>query len=154
MDVHRDTYSLYSFEAKRNLLFSQTQIKSMTENVVLYLKKVSEMNNGALTVCGYEAGPTGFVLCRQLQKLGFACVIMAPISIDRTAKDKAVKTDKSDARIPAKTLAFHSYKEVVLSSEHIEAIKEIVRLRSSTLKVYKRSGATYDKSYCLTSYIH
>jgi len=57
MDVHNDTYSLCSFDAKRSLLFSQTQMKSTTGNVVRYLKKVSEMNNGALTVSGYEAGP-------------------------------------------------------------------------------------------------
>jgi transposase len=63
-------------------------MKSTTENGVRYLKKVSEMNNRALTVCGYEAGPTGFRLCRELQKLGFACVLMAPTSTDRTAKDK------------------------------------------------------------------
>ena len=60
MDVHKDTYSLCSFNAERNLLFSQTQMKSTTGNVVRYLKKVSAMNNGALTLCGYEAGPTGF----------------------------------------------------------------------------------------------
>jgi hypothetical protein len=90
MDVHRDTYSLCSFDAKRNLLFSQTQMKSTTGNVVRYLKKVSDMNNGALTVCGYEAGPTGFGLCRELQKPGFACVIMAPTSIAKTAKAQFV----------------------------------------------------------------
>ena len=123
MDVHKDTYSLCSFDAKRNLLFSQTQMKSTTGNVVRYLKKVSEINNGALTVCGYEAGPTGFKLCRKLQKQGFACIIMAPTSIAKTAKDKAVKTDKSDALMLAKALAFHSYKKVVLPSENIEATK-------------------------------
>ena len=51
-----------------------------------------------------EADPTGFGLCRELQKQGFACVIIAPSSIARTAKDKAVKTDKSDAQMLAKTL--------------------------------------------------
>src|SRR5574344_1673923 len=66
MDVHKDTYSLCSFDAQRSLLFSQTQMKSTAGNVVRYLKKVSEMNGGALTVCGYEAGPTGFGLCREL----------------------------------------------------------------------------------------
>jgi len=139
MDVHKDTYSLCSFDAKRNLLFSQTQMKSTTANVVRYLKKVSEMNNGALTVCGYEAGPTGFGLCRELQKLGFACVIIAPSSIAKTARDKAVKTDKSDAQMLSKTLAFHSYKEVVLPSENIEAIKEIVRMRCSVSKTCRRA---------------
>jgi len=39
----------------------------------------------------------------------------------------------TDAQMPAKTLAFHSYEEVVLPFENIEAIKEIVRLRNSAL---------------------
>ena len=45
MDVHKDTYSLCSFDAKRSLQFSQTQMKSTAGNVVRYLKKISEMNN-------------------------------------------------------------------------------------------------------------
>ncbi|MCI1209690.1 MAG: IS110 family transposase [Treponema sp.] len=139
MDVHKDTYSLCSFDVKKNLLFSQTQMKASTANVENYLNKVSQMNRGALTVSGYEAGPTGFKLCRELQKKGFACVIIAPTSIARTAKDKAVKTDRSDAQMLARTLAFRSYKEVVLPSENIQAVKEIVRLRSSVSKSCKRA---------------
>jgi len=64
---------------------------------------------------------------------------MAPASIAKTARDKAVKTDKSDEQMLAKTLAFHSYKEVILPSENIEAIKEIVRLRCSVNKSCKRA---------------
>src|SRR5574344_113888 len=64
MDVHKDTYSLCSYNPKQNTLFAQVQVKSETGNVVRYLEKVSEQNGGALTVCGYEAGPTGFGLCR------------------------------------------------------------------------------------------
>ena len=139
MDVHKDTYSLCTFDAKQNKLFSQTQMKASTANVVRYLNKISEMNGDALIVCGYEAGPTGFTLCRKLQKEGFACVIIAPTSIAKTAKDKAVKTDRSDAQMLAKTLAFHSYKEVILPSENIEAIKEIVRMRCSVSKTCKRA---------------
>src|SRR5574344_233622 len=133
MDVHKDTYSLCSYNPKQNTLFAQVQVKSETGNVVRYLEKVSEQNGGALTVCGYEAGPTGFGLCRELQKKGFACVIIAPTSIAKNAKDKALKTDRADAQLLARTLAFHSYKEVVLPTENIEAIKEIVRLRSTEL---------------------
>jgi transposase len=39
----------------------------------------------------------------------------------------------------ARTLAFHSYKEVVLPSENIQAIKEIVRLRGTVNKSCKRA---------------
>lgn len=139
MDVHKDTYSLCSFDLKRNLFFSQHTMKASTSNVVNYLKKVSQTNGNAITVCGYEAGPTGFRLCLDLQRLGFNCVIMAPTSIAKTARDKLLKTDKADAQMLAKTLAFHSYKEVVIPSENILAIKEVVRLRSNVLKVCKKA---------------
>ena len=139
MDVHKDTNSLCSYDPKRNLFFSEMQIKSETENVIKYLEHVSQMNDGALILCGYEAGPTGFRLCRELQKKGFACVVMAPTSIAKSSKDKLVKTDRADAKMLAKALAAKQYKEVVLPTEHIESIKEIVRLRVSAQKTCKRA---------------
>jgi transposase len=57
------------------------------------------MNNGVLTFCGYEAGPTGFGFCRELQKLGFACVIIAPSSIAKTAKDKTARIQVVSATV-------------------------------------------------------
>ena len=58
IDVHKDTYSLCSFDMQKNLLFSQHTMKASTANVVSYLNKISESNGNAITVCGYEAGPT------------------------------------------------------------------------------------------------
>ena len=73
-------------------------MKASTANVASYLKKISESNGNAITVCGYEAGPTGYRLCLDLQQQGFNCVIMTPTSIAKTAKDKILKTDRADAR--------------------------------------------------------
>ena len=73
-------------------------MKASTVNVVSYLKKISESNGNTITVCGYEAGPTGYRLCLDLQQQGFNCVIMAPTSIAKTAKDKILKTDRADAQ--------------------------------------------------------
>lgn len=139
MDVHKDSYSLCCYDPKRDLFFSEMQIKSETKNVVKYLEHVLKMNDGAVTLCGYEAGPTGFRLCRELQKKGFACVVMAPTSIAKSAKDRLVKTDRADAKMLAKVLAAKQYKEVALPTEHIESIKEIVRLRVNVHKACKRA---------------
>ena len=125
MDVHKDSYSLCCYDPKRDLFFYEMQVKSETRNVIKYLEHVLKMNDGAITLCGYEAGPTGFRLCRELQKKDFACVVMAPTSIAKSAKDKLVKTDRADAKMLAKTLAAKQYKEVELPTEHIESIKEI-----------------------------
>lgn len=139
IDVHKDTYSLCSFDMQKDIFFSQHTMKASTANVASYLKKISESNGNAITVCGYEAGPTGYRLCLDLQQQGFNCVIMAPTSIAKTAKDKILKTDKADAQMLARTLAYHSYKQVVLPTENILAIKEVVRLRASVLKSCKKA---------------
>ncbi len=139
IDVHKDTYSLCSFDMQKDLFFSQHTMKASTVNVASYLKKISESNGNAITICGYEAGPTGYKLCLDLQWQGFNCVIMAPTSIAKTAKDKMLKTDRADAQMLARTLAYHSYKQVVLPTENILAIKEVVRLRASVLKSCKNA---------------
>ena len=74
IDVHKDTYSLCSFDMQKDIFFSQHTIKASTVNVVSYLKKISESNGNAITVCGYEAGPTGYRLCLDLQQQGFIVV--------------------------------------------------------------------------------
>jgi transposase len=44
----------------------------------------------------YEAGPTGYVLYRQLTQLGVACEVIAPTLVPVKAGDR-VKTDRRDA---------------------------------------------------------
>ena len=55
IDVHKDTYSLCSFDMQKDLFFSQHTMKASTAKVASYLKKISESNGNAITVCGYEA---------------------------------------------------------------------------------------------------
>src|SRR5919201_5381555 len=51
----------------------------------------------------YDAGPTGYVLQRQLSDLGIACSVVAPSLIPRRPGDK-VKTDRRDAPMLARLL--------------------------------------------------
>ena len=66
INVHKDTYSLCSFDMQKDIFFSQHTMKASTANVASYLKKISESNGNAITVCGYEADPTGYRLCLDL----------------------------------------------------------------------------------------
>lgn len=143
IDVHKDTYYLSSYLPEKNLIFAQTEIRSDSRTVMKYLDKVSGMNDGAAVLCGYEAGPTGFRLCRDLIKSDYNCVVMAPTSIAKTVRDKAVKTDRADSVLLAKSLAFHSYRQVVLPDENIEALREVVRLRHSAQKECKRAKQAF-----------
>ena len=141
MDVHKDTYSLCSFDSKQNYVFSELTVKAETSSVLSYLKNVEKhfVNDDVLFVCGYEAGPTGFSLCRDLQKKDISCVVMAPSSLATSPDAKKRKTDKIDARQLALHLAHNSYKAVHVITPEMEAIKELTRTRASALKAQKRA---------------
>ena len=51
----------------------------------------------------YEAGPCGFGIARRLKQLGVECEVVAP-SLTPTRAGERVKTDKRDARKPARLL--------------------------------------------------
>ena len=82
IDVHKDTYSLCSFDFHKNELSDEMTIKATTKAVVKYLEAIKKKHKEEiLFACGYEAGPTGYGLCRGLQKAGYGCVVMAPTTM-------------------------------------------------------------------------
>ena len=105
MDVHKDTYSLCAFDAQNQFFLTETTIKSEVALVLKYLKSVGNRfkDDELDVICGYEAGPTGFSLCRDLQKAQVSCVVMAPSSLPKSPDNKRRKTDKIDARDLAST---------------------------------------------------
>jgi len=141
MDVHKDTYSLCSFNSHENYMFSEITVKSETAQVLTYIRNIEHRfkDDDVSVVCGYEAGPTGFSLCRDLQKKNISCVVMAPSSLPKSPDDKKRKTDKIDARNLALHLAHNTYKAVNVLSPEMETIKELTRTRASALKAQKRS---------------
>lgn len=141
MDVHKDTYSLCSFDSKENYMFLETTIKSELSLVLKYIQTIEKRfeNEEVMFVCGYEAGPTGFSLCRELQKKDISCVVMAPSSLPKSPDAKKRKTDKIDARELALHLAHRTYKAVNVLSPEMETIKELTRTRATALKAQKRA---------------
>ena len=158
MDVHKDSYSLCCYDSRTDRYLYEHKMKATTANVIKYLENVKKQLGDVMFVCGYEAGPTGFGLCRDLLRKDVACVVMAPTSLKRSANYK-VKNDKVDARLLAKDLFTHDYSPVHLSSQKEEAIKEFCRMRRSIMTELKtakqillafllRQGKHYDgKSY-------
>ena len=158
MDVHKDSYSLCCYDPRSDRYLYEHKMKSTTANVIKYLENVKKQLGDVMFVCGYEAGPTGFGLCRELLRKDISCVVMAPTSLKRNANYK-VKNDKVDARLLAKDLFTHDYSPVHLSSQKEEAIKEFCRMRRSIMTELKtakqillafllRQGKHYDgKSY-------
>ena len=87
--------------------------------------------------CVYEAGFSGFWLCRQLRKDGYGCIVTPPSQLPRSASK--VKTDKIDAKKLAFFLAANLLKSVWLPPEDIEADRRVVRRRSQLVKQQTRA---------------
>ena len=155
IDVHKETYSICCYDARTDRYLYEHKMKARTANVLKYLKSVKEqLGEDILFVCGYEAGPTGFGLCRELLREDISCVVMAPTSL-RRSNGKKVKNDRVDARLLAKDLFTKDYSSVHLSSKKEEAIKEFCRMRRAIMTELKtakqimlsfllRQGKVYD----------
>jgi len=76
----------------------------------------------------YEAGPTGFGLCRALTAAGIRCVVAAPSKLQRPSGDR-VKTDARDAVHLARLLRLGEVTAVAVPTVEQEAARDLVRAR-------------------------
>ena len=138
IDVHKDSYSLCSFSFATKQLFGQTRIASKGSLVIKYVQRLQKKQPDCEVLCGYEAGPTGFGLSRELEAANIACVLMAPTSLPK-APGKTVKTDRLDAQELAKHLAWGTYSAVHVPTPEDEVVKDYTRMRNTRVKAYKRT---------------
>jgi transposase len=89
--------------------------------------KMLVQDGAVLKVC-YEAGPTGFGLCRRLREAGIDCMVVAPSLVPGKPGDR-VKTDRRDARKLAHFLRSGDLTEVYVPDEAVEAIRDLERAR-------------------------
>ena len=139
MDVHKDSYSICCYKADEDRFYYEKKVNAESKRVLKYLESVNkEFGEDCLLMCGYEAGPTGFGLYRDLIKAGYICIVIAPTSLKHSSNHK-IKNDKVDARFLAKTLFTKDYSSVHVTTEHEEAIKEYCRMRLSLKKELTRA---------------
>lgn len=139
IDVHKDTYSICCYKSREDRFYYEKKLVAESKRVIKYLESVEkEFGEDTLFVCGYEAGPTGFGLYRDLQKAGYSCVVMAPTSLKHSANQK-IKNDRVDAKFLAKTLFTKDYSSVNVTTEQEEAIKEYCRMRLSLKAELKKA---------------
>jgi transposase len=126
LDVHKDSITI--------AVARQGQEAAETWKTIPYdwvrLRKALKMlvrEDEELRVC-YEAGPTGFGLCRRLREAGIDCIVVAPSLVPRKAGDR-VKTDRRDARKLAHYLRSGDLTAVYVPDEAVEAIRDLERAR-------------------------
>lgn len=139
IDVHKNSYSYCAYTKEKDSFFAEHKSEAGSKNAINYIKSVIKTTGSDFPVLiGYEAGPTGYKLCRDLQKAGFPCVVIAPSTIYKPNGPR-IKTDRRDARLLAQTLAYKTFKQVVIPTEKIEAMKEFTRARCSKKRQLKKA---------------
>src|ERR1700704_6109549 len=78
----------------------------------------------------YEAGPTGYVLARELAKRRVEYVVAVPSKIPRASGDR-VKTDRRDAELLARLLLAGKLHPVRVPGPEEEALRHLVRARET-----------------------
>lgn len=143
MDVHTSNYTLCSLDpgygVEKDNYFAEVQFTNdFIKNVVNYVTNLKKKLKDCEFVCGYEAGCLGYSTYKDLTKVGIKCVLMAPSTMAVQKGGKKVKNDRRDARVIAQCLAYQTYKEVYVLSEHDEAVRGYLRMRDSHNKALKR----------------
>lgn len=157
MDVHTTSYTLCCYTPEEDRVFAHVKVEPDYRSVLKYLSEVQRQIGQTEFVCGYEAGCLGYVLQKQLSKNGVNCVILAPSTM-ATPVGKRVKTDKRDAELISRCLAYHQYKAVYVPNEEDDSVKEYIRMRNDVKQQLKslkqqiiafctRHGHLYDGNY-------
>lgn len=140
IDVHSETYSISTCNPQTETFIGECTVEADAKNVIRYVSKLRKETAMPVSIdVGYEAGPTGFGLKRELEKARIRCHVMAPTSIYRPAAGVRVKTDARDARSLAKAVYCGSYSEVMPLSEEDEAHRDYIRMRDDRNDEPKRA---------------
>lgn len=128
LDAHQET--IY---AAMLLPGSESPVEDRFENtpeaIRRWARRVRSKAAGDV-VCGYEAGPLGYGLLRELQALGLGCVVIAPALIPVRPGDR-IKTDRRDARKLALLLRAGLLTEVHVPTPAQEAVRDLTRARGA-----------------------
>lgn len=98
---------------------------------------------GTLQVC-YEAGPTGYGLCRLLRKEGYDCEVVAPSLVPMQVGNR-IKTDRRDALRLAHFLRSGDLTSVHVPELEAEAMRDLERAREDAKKAERVARHQLDK---------
>ena len=128
LDVHKDTIAVALAEAgSGGEVRSYGVIPNSPEAVGRLIKKIGP--GPRLRIC-YEAGPCGYVLYRQLTKLGIACTVVAPALIP-TKPGERIKTDRKDALKLARLHRAGELTAVAAPTPEQAAVRDLTRARQA-----------------------
>jgi transposase len=133
LDVHKATISVAVAEGGPIQARHLATVAHDIPQVIRLLQR--EGDPGDIHVA-YEAGPTGFGLCRRLREAGFDCVVIAP-SKTPVKPGERVKTDRRDALTLAHHLRTNSLTPIEIPGEQREALRDLIRGREDGVRALR-----------------
>lgn len=131
LDVHKDTIVIAVAEEGRDgEVRAYGTISSDWHAMERALTKLRA--DGAELRFAYEAGPTGFVLCRQLLKMKIDCIVVAPSKMP-VPGGRRQKTDRRDAELLARLLRAGELTAIHVPDEVDESIRDLARTRADAV---------------------
>jgi transposase len=125
LDVSKDKIAVAIADAGREKPRYHGMIQNTPEAIRKLFKNLGDVEH--LQTC-YEAGVTGYEICRFLHTLGVKCDVVAPSLIPQRPGDR-VKTDRRDAIRLAQLLRAGELTSVYVPTEEDEALRDLVRAR-------------------------
>jgi transposase len=124
IDVHLRRWQVSVFS--RHGEFKTFSQDADSDRLLRYLQREFP---GANIHAVYEAGFSGFWLCRRLRERGINAVVVHPGDVSKTDKDRRYKRNKRDARLLARKLRAEEIEPIYVPSEQQESDRSLVRLR-------------------------
>ena len=151
LDVHKDSTTVAIAEGDRTgevRLYGEVSSDLVTTEKAL--RKIKG-EDGVLHVV-YEAGPTGFVLHRRLQQLGFDSIVVAPSKTPQP-KGGRQKTNRRDALQLARLHRAGELTCIHVPDAVDESLRDLTRARSDASRDLKRAKQRL-KSFLLRQGFH
>ena len=131
LDVHKDTIVIAVADQGRDgEVRAYGTISSDWHAMERALTKLRA--DGAELHIAYEAGPTGFVLYRQLRKMKIDCIVVAPSKMP-VPGGRRQKTDRRDAELLARLLRAGELTAIHVPDEVDESIRDLARTRADAV---------------------
>jgi len=138
IDVHKDTIVVAVALPGRHNASYRCKICNTPKAVDRLLNQMSKEFDGEVLLWGYEAGPCGHGLYRQITAFGHDCQIVAPSLLPKKASDR-IKTDRRDAVKLAQSLRSGETTAIWVPDEGHEAIRDLTRARDDMKSMERKA---------------
>jgi transposase len=129
IDVHLKSW-------KVTILSNHHEYKTFSQdpNPDILIAHLRNKYPGAIYYAVYEAGFCGFQHQRALQEAGIDCIIVHPVDIPFTSKDRKLKNDVRDSRKLAKSLRSGELEGIYIPGQEQVADRDLVRGRDKVAR--------------------